>query len=73
MVRSLVGSLLPNRGAPRRRRPKAGAGGGRRWNLRTERLEHRDMLAISSITQTSSTHFFIDTTQGDVATCNYAS
>ena len=31
------------------------------------------MLSISSITHTSSDHFFIDTTQGDVATCNYAS
>jgi len=31
------------------------------------------MLAVASITHTSSDHFFIDTTQGDVATCNYAS
>jgi uncharacterized repeat protein (TIGR01451 family) len=45
----------------------------RRHTLRTERLEDRDMLSISSIASTSSTRFFIDTTQGDVATCNYAS
>ncbi|MEI6240962.1 MAG: hypothetical protein WCR51_11265 [Planctomycetia bacterium] len=35
--------------------------GPRRWKLRSERLEDRAMLSISSITHTSSDHFFIDT------------
>ncbi|MCE9631891.1 MAG: DUF11 domain-containing protein, partial [Planctomycetia bacterium] len=73
MMRSLWKSSIPQRGAHEPRRPNFGAGGARRWKLRTERLEHRAMLAIASIAHTSSDHFFIDTTQGDVATCNYAS
>ena len=72
-MRSLPGSLLQSRRTCTSRRRKPGAGGARRWALRAERLESRDMLSVSSITHTSSDHFFIDTTQGDVATCNYAS
>ena len=72
-MRLTVRQPAPNRRAAASRCAIGRKTGARRWALRLERLEHRDMLSISSITRTSSDHFFIDTTQADVATCNYAS